>query len=377
MLEFLTLKPETFGLDITDTSLKIAKLKKAGKFFQLASFLKEEINPGIIEEGEIRDEESLAKIIKESLKKVKGEKLGTNYVVASLPEEKAFLEVIQMPKMKEEELREAVYFEAENYIPLPIEGVYLDFQIVPPIYNHLDHIDLLIAALPKKTVDPYVSVLKKAGLLLKSLEVESLAIARSLIKNEVSPHPLLIIDLGANRTGFIIFSGYSVRFSSILPISFRQLTETIAQVLKIDFKEAEELKLKYGLQEKYRLRIGDGTKKEREAGRLFEILLPNLNNLVSQIKKYLDYYLTHVFHEHLPPDGKIIEKVLLCGGGANLKGISEFLSLQLKTPVQVANPWVNILADPLKKIPQLTYEESLAFSPALGLALRRQKESKL
>ncbi len=95
----------------------------------------------------------MVKIIKETLVKVRGEKLNTNYAIVSLPEERAFLEVIQMPKMKTKELKEAIYFEAENYIPLSIEDVYLDFQIIQPLYNHLDHSDVLITALHKKIID--------------------------------------------------------------------------------------------------------------------------------------------------------------------------------------------------------------------------------
>jgi type IV pilus assembly protein PilM len=374
MLEFLTLKPDAFGLDITDTSLKITNFKRKGKFLKLTSYLKEEIKPGVIEEGEVKDEDSLVKAVKESIRKVKGEKLLTNYVIASLPEEKAFLEVIQMPKLKEEELKEAVYFEAENYIPLPINEVYLDFQIVQPVFNHLDHTDILIAALPRKTIDPYVAVLAKAGLHPKVLEIESLAVCRAIIKNEISSHPLLLIDLGANRTGFMIFSGYSLRFTSVLPISARQFTQAISQVLKVSFQEAEELKIKYGLEKRYRMKIQDGTEREIEPGKIFEILLPGLDNLVSQIKKYLDYYQTHITHEHLPPDGKGIKKVLLCGGGANLKGITEFLSIQLRTPVELANPWTNILEIPFKELPELSYEKSLEYTTALGLALRGVKE---
>ena len=77
MLEFLTLKPEAFGLDISDLSLKIVKLKKRGNFFTLSSYGKEEIEPGIIKRGEIKDEKKLAEIIRESIKKVRGEKLKT------------------------------------------------------------------------------------------------------------------------------------------------------------------------------------------------------------------------------------------------------------------------------------------------------------
>src|SRR4030043_2435035 len=110
-MEFLNLKPEAFGLDISDLSLKIIKLKRKGKFLTLSSFLEEDIGQGIIKEGEIKDEDGLVKIIKESLPKIKGEKLKTKHVVVSLPEEKAFLQVIQLPRMPEEDLKSAVIYE--------------------------------------------------------------------------------------------------------------------------------------------------------------------------------------------------------------------------------------------------------------------------
>jgi len=362
MLEFLTLKPEAFGLDISDSSLKIIKLRKRGKFFDLASFGEEKIKPGIIKGGEIKDEKALIQALKKALTETKGEKLKTKYVVASLPEEKAFLQVIQMPKMKEEELKSAVIYEAENYIPLPIEEVYLDSQIVPPLYNHLDHFDVLIAALPKKTVDPYLSSLKKAGLKPIAFEIESQAIAGALIKNEATTSPLLLIDLGATRAGFIVFSGHSLRFTSSIPVSSQSFTEIISKALGVSLVEAEKLKIRYGLH--------SGTRKGKE---VFEALVPALTDLIGQIKRYLHYYQTHASHEHLPPNGKGVAKIFLCGGGAKLKGLTNFLSSQLKIPVEIGNPWINILASPIQPKEQRLIckkEESLKYTTALGLALR-------
>ncbi len=373
MFEFLALKPEAFGLDISNLSLKIIKLKKEGKLLDLACFGEIKIKPGIIEEGEIKDEKSLVKIIKEGVSKVKGETLKTKYVIVSLPEEKAFLEVIQMPKMKKEELEKAVYFEAENYVPLPIDQVYLDSQIVPPVYDHLDHLDVLIAALPKKTVDPYVSVFKKAGLIPCALEIESQAIARCLIKNGVSPFPVLLIDLGLTRTSFIIFSGYSLRFTSSIPISAQGLTEIIAKALKIDLKKAEDLKRKYGLETRTKpARNASGVAKAggKEGGKVFDALIPSLTDLAEQTQKYIAFYQSHASHEHLPPNGKGVEKIELCGGGANLKGLTDFLSQELKIPVEIGNPWINILAKPPKEILGLSFKKSLSYATALGLALR-------
>ncbi len=360
MLEVLTLKPKAFGLDISDLSLKIVKLKKKRGVFGLASYGEEEIKPGIIKGGEIKDETALVKIIKNALAKVQGEKLKTKYVVASLPEEKAFLQVIQMPRLSEEDLKSAVIYEAENYIPLPIEEVYLDSQIVLPVYNHLDHFDVLIAALPKKTVDPYISCLKKANLKPLALEIESLAIARALIKNEATVSPVLLIDLGETRTGFVVFSGNSLKFTSSIPVSSQSFTEIISKALKINPAEAEELKIQYGFQ----------TDAKKKGSQVFEALIPALSDLIEQIKRYLNYYQTHASHEHLPPDGKGVTKILLCGGGANLKGLPLFLNTYFKIPVEVGNPWINILPEPQKEVPELPFEKSLGYTTALGLALR-------
>ena len=344
MIELLSLKPEAFGLDISDLSLRIVKLRKRGKFFRLVSWGEAKIKPGIIEHGEIKNEDVLSGIIKQTLAKVKGERIKTKYLIASLPEKKAFLQMIEMPKMKEEELKTSVPFEAENYIPLSIEKVYLDFQIIP-YSNQADHLDILIAALPKRTVNPYVSCFRKAGLIPIALEVESQSIARAVVKNEISPFPLLIIDLGRSTTSFIIFSGYSPRFTSSIPISSQELTEAVSKTLKLSLNEAEKLKLKRGLKDEKTLKA----------------MTPLLIDLMVQAKKCIDYH-------HSNNGG--VKKILLCGNGANLKGLSDFISSELKITVEFANPWINILSPSLKEVPELPFKESLGYTTALGLALR-------
>lgn len=373
MLEFLTLEPEAYGLDISDLSLKIAKLKKKRRFLNLVSWGEIGIKPGIIEEGEIKDEAALAKIIKQGLSEVKGQKLGTRNIIASLPEKKAFFQIVQLPKMKKEELKTAVPFEAENYIPLPVEEAYLDFQIIPPARANLNRLDILIAAIPKKTVAPYVSCLKKAGLVPLALEVESQSIVRALIKNKVSPFPVFIIDFGRSRASFIIFSGFSLRFTCSIPISSQKLTEAISQSLKVDLAEAEKLKLDYGLRV---VKKGSSKSKEEtiESKKIFDAMIPILTDLVNQIKKYIRYYHTHIDSERLPLESRKIKKILLCGRGANLRGLTDFLSFEFKIPVELGNPWINILPEPLKEVPGLSFEKSLGHTTALGLALRGIKK---
>jgi type IV pilus assembly protein PilM len=357
-MEFLNLQPTAFGIDISDLSIKIVKLRKKGRFFDLVSFGETAIKPGVIEKGEIKNEEELAKIIKTAVGQAKGEKLKTKYVIASLPEEKAFLQVIQLPIMKKEEVEKAVYFEAENYIPIPLEKVYLGSQIVPPVVDHLDHVDVLIAALPQKIVDDYLAVLKKAGLRPLALEIESQAVPRVLIENGMSKKPVLLMDLGISNTSFIIFSGYSLRFTSSCPISSQTLTEAIAKNFKVDLKKAEELKNKHGVA---------GNDKNNK---ILKVLAPILNDLLNQIEKYFDYYQTHTSHEHLPDNSKQVSKIILFGGGANLKGLPDFLSLNLNLPVECGNPWLNILPKPSKGLTELSQKEALKYVTAIGLAMR-------
>lgn len=361
---FLDLKYDIFGLDINDLSLKIVKLKKKHNGFDLVSFNEEKIPQGIIEDGVIRNEEALVKILKYACNTVKGKKLKTKYIVASLPEEKSFLQVIKIPKMEEEELKLAVPLEAENYIPLPINEVYLDFQVINQNKNQSNYFEVLIVAMPKKIVDSYVSCFKKANLTPVVLEAESEAIIRALVKKEKNLSLLVLIDFGKNNTNFVIFSGNSVRFTTSIPISSQLLTKTISENLKIDLAKAEKLKLDYGINGRNNIR---SWKNKKEVA---QIIIPILEDLILQIKKYLNFYRDHSSFEHLSPIEKT-GKILICGGGAKLKGLADFMSEKLDVKVEIANISENIF---YKQNDKITNKDLIFFTTAIGLALRNTEK---
>lgn len=358
MLKFLNLNPEIFGMDVSDLSLKVVKLKKKRSGFALVSFNEIPIKPGVIKGGVIQDQEALIDMIKLGYNTVKGKKLGTKYVIVSLPEEKSFLQMIQMPKMTEEELKSAVPFEAENYIPLTIDKVYLDFQVVDSYENTSDHLHLLINVMPKSIIDSYVFCFKKAGLIPCILEFESQAITRALLKNGVSALPIIFIDFGQAKSIFIIFSRNSIQFTSSITISSEQLTHAISDKLDISFNKAEELKTKYGL-----------TSKGSKNYDITKSVNPILNDLVSQIKKYIIFYNDYISREYALPEVKIA-KIILCGGGANLKKLADFLYKGLDIPTEVGNPFINILPQKNKSAHIIPDQKILSYTTALGLALR-------
>ncbi len=354
MIDF-SQKP-AFGLDLSDLSLKIVEVNKGKGSLFLSSFLKQDIPQGLIEGGVIKKEKELVDILKKALDKINVGKR----VVCNLPEEKVFIRIIQLPKMKESELEKAVHWEAEAHIPLGIDEVYLGWQLVEPIFEHIDHLDVLIAATPKTLVDNYLSFLRKSGLEPVALEPESVAVIRSLM-TEDDLTPSIIVDLGAVGTNFVIFSALAIRFTSHINISGQLFNQAIAKKLKVTEKEANKLKIEVGLDEK------------KENGKVYKALEPIIDNLTKQIKDYVTFYHEHATHVH-GPDGAI-GQVILCGGDSLLINLPKILNEKLNMPVKMGNPLINISSTRLatKRVDKkkgITKKETFSYTTALGLALK-------
>ncbi len=349
------LEPDFFGLDISDFSLKFAKLKKRKNSSELVSYGEEKIPKGIIENGQVKDGDGLARLINGGLEKSQGEKIKTNYVALSLPEERSFLDVIQIPLMEKEEIKTAVYHEIENHIPLKLDKVNFDFQKIPPLSKNQNYQEILMGAVPKAVVETYLKALEKSKLKPVFLEVESLSIVRSLIKKTTFRGSLLIIDFGGSRTSFINYLGKSLRFTSSFPLSSSDLTDSLSNKFKISFEDAEVLKIKEGLEG------------ERE---IKKVLVDALGGLVKQIKIHLNYYCSYERERQTLGERIEPEKILLCGNGANLKGLPGFLSSKLNIDVQIGDPLINILNKNSKSNLKMSSQKSLGYTTALGLALK-------
>jgi type IV pilus assembly protein PilM len=340
-------KKTAIGLDLGDLSLKIVQLEKKGGLF-ISSFAGKDIPEGFIQDGEIRRPDELAALIKEAFNNPVGEPMGSNNVVCNLPEEKVFIRIIKLPFMKHEELEKAVRWETEAHIPLKIDEVYLDWDIIRSIKKEgTDNYEILIAAAPRKLVDSYVLLLQKSGLTPVAMEPESLAAVRALLDSDKSA---MVVDIGSAGTNLVVFSGASVRFTSHVPISDQMFLNALMQKLEKDREGAEKVKRKTGLA---------GEKK------VYNILEPTADELARQIKEYIVFYREHADNIK----GEIVE-IYLCGDGAQLAGLPEFLSQKLGLPV--------VLGDFSKKA-SLTgklekFKSKLSHCPdctvALGLALR-------
>ncbi len=110
----------------------------------------------------------MIEVIKKTVSEAKGEKLKTKNCIVSLPETESYVRVVQLPKMVKEEIAEAIKWELEANIPVAINDVYFDWQLIG---TDASSMDILIGALPKALVDPYLVVIKKPALRRWSLKL--------------------------------------------------------------------------------------------------------------------------------------------------------------------------------------------------------------
>ena len=336
----------SFGLDISDESIKFIELVKTKDGIKVNRYGEKKIPAGIIESGKIKDSRRMEEVLI-SLRKEEG----LRSVRVSLPEEQVYLFNLRLEKPGLENVREGIELSLEEYIPITAQDAIFDYEL---LNEDTQSLGLQVAAIPKNVIESYLSVFKNSVVSVKSFELEAQAIARSVIKNgDLGTY--MIVDFGKKRTGIFIVSGGIVIFTSTLDIGGVMLSNMIGKNFKVSFEEAEKMKREYGL------------RRNSANTEVFSILLNGVSILRDEVAKHFLYW-----HTHKDEDGKdrsSIKKIILCGGDSNLIGLSEYLSVSIKSNVEMADVWVNI-ADTEKYIPQIDFKQSLAFASALGLALR-------
>ncbi len=342
-----------FGLDFSDRAIKVAMLEKRNDKLELHGYCREELPVGIIEDGEIKQPEELAVFIRQALSNAVPAPIRSKFVIYSIPETKGFIRVIWVSEAQADDLESAVYSEIEQLFPISLEESYVDWQVLD---RKDGHFEILAAAVPQTIVDSYSEALNLAGLKPVAAEIESIAICRSLVNEKLSQKPTLIIDLGMDRTGFIIFKAPTVQFTASIPVCGRELNRAIAKKLGVSEEEAQHMKEKCGLSTR-----GDCEK-------IFMAMDSGLAEMTGYIEKLLGYYRDHY------PSEQDIAKVIICGGESRLTGVSSLLSLKIKKEVEKGNPWVNIIPSAEKEIPVISRGDSLIFVTVLGLALRGVEE---
>lgn len=337
------------GIDISDRSIKMVQRPRSGSE-ALQSYCWHVIEEGVIERGVIVEPKKLSQAIVQTFEQCHLTVDIDDAVVASIPETQSFLRVIEVPEMTDEETDEGVRWEVAQHIPFGLDNVYIDWQPIPSGHKAAKGIrEVLVGAAQKKVVDPLLAVLKELDLDVAALELESQAIVRALISPELrDKQGMLIVDLGGTATNVIIHDHGAMRFTASLQHGVRRIAEALPPKDKEDWLVPTNEDVPADL-----------------AARVAEAMRPAQEELVMEIKGIVEFY-NGIDAKHE------VTEILLTGGGSNYPGLDRVVAKYFDdVHVQRGNPWVNIFPhNEMSKVP-MSLKESVHFSTAIGLALRK------
>lgn len=318
------------GLDISQTGMKVMAVD--ARKWLVTGYGSIDLDPAKIQAA-LSDEEDtyLENNLKELLTKNLIGTLPSNHAVISVPTSRTFTRTFTLPADAEKSLKDAVALEIEQYIPLPIETLYVDHEIIGRDKSTLT---ISMSAVPRKLVDRYITICQNAGLEPCVIEPSISAVARLLELTEEGHLPTVIIDIGPAGTDIAVLDR-SIRVSGSTTIGSNTFTLEIAKRLKVPLENAHQLKVLNGL--------NPGPRQQK----LKSALTPSLEKILAETRKVIRYYNERLASEHK------IEQVLIVGGGSNLPGIGEYFTDTLVMPARVASPWLrlnfNNLPEPAKQ----------------------------
>lgn len=332
-----------FGFDIGHGKIRVMELKPTKGLYRLIGYGEATFDPLAVKDGVIEKPEVIAETVQELFKHHLVGDITTDRVAMSLPIARAFTRSIDVPALTDKELAEAVHNEAEQYIPAALEDLYIDYTRVR---TEGDKTSVFIVAMPKRIVDSYVTLARLLGLEAVVMQTSSGAGAYLFARDSQSDIPTLLIDFGSNSADITVYDGGPV-VSGTVACGSELFTAAIAKELNVTPKEAMLIKAKYGL----------GMSKKQ--AQIEKALDPALALLIKEIKRTIRYY------EERAYGGEKISQVVIAGGGANMPGLAEYLTSNLRLAVRSFDPTSYI---DFGRLQPFNITERMSYVTAAGLA---------
>ena len=364
-------KPKSkLGLDIGTASIKIVELAQEAGRLKLENYGLFELESD--DRVAIKQEKRKGKIVQLSdgdivwgIKQImERSKMKSRDVVASMPSFLTFATVVKMPFIPEKDVAQAIKFEARKYIPLPLNDVVLDWSIIGIVSDKTKNngevtpdnkedeankqgafIEVFLAAVPKDETARYQSIMKRAGLNVRALELENSALVRGLVGNDQSS--TAIINIGGRSTSILIVDKGIERVSHNYEVGGFEITKSIADSLRISLKRAEELKRSYGL-------------REEESN--------VINKAMSSLVDLMAFEAERTIKGYEDKQGAKIQNVILIGGLANMPNFSNYFSQKMNREIRIGNSLARVVIP--KELEPLKQELNSTFAISFGLAMR-------
>ena len=342
-------QPAIVGVDISSTAVKLLQLSRAGNRYRVEHYAVEPLPPNAVVEKNIVEVEAVGEAIKRALARSGAR---ARHAAAAVAGSAVITKVIPMPAdLDGDEMEAQVELEAANYVPYPIDEVNLDFEVLGPMPNSPDTVQVLLAASRSENVEIRASALEMGGLTPRVMDVESFAIenAFTLLAEQLkTPKDGLValVDSGATMTTLYVLRNGRTLYSREQVFGGKQLTDEVMRRYGLSYEEAGQAKRQGGLPEGYQA----------------EVLEPFKEAMVQQISRLLQFF-------YAGSEFNRVDQLVIAGGGAAIAGIDRMLEEQLGVPTMVANPLANMTLGPRVQ-PHALAQDAPSLMIACGLALR-------
>jgi type IV pilus assembly protein PilM len=344
------------GLDIGTSGVRAAELTLGKGGATLERFGQVALPAGAVRDGEVVDSDAVADAVKQLWAQAK---FSTKKVVVGVANQKVVVRQVDLPWLPTAELKKALAFQVQDFIPMPVEQAILDFH---PLEEFNDEsgarmMRVLLVAAARDMVDSAIAAVTKAGLTPQMVDLTSFAVLRALVSMDhtglESMQAEALVDIGANVTNIVIHQGGVPRFVRILLMGGADITDAVAERLGVPMEQAESVKQESGMA------VNPAAGDAHPAARAIE---STGSAFVEEVRGSLDYFMAQ-------RGAARIGRVVLSGGGSRLAGLPERLSAATRLPVQAARPMSVLKLGKTGLSPdQLAYVEPMVAVP-VGLAM--------
>jgi len=341
--------PVLIGVDISSTAVKLLQLSQTGGRYRVEHYAVEPLPPNAVVEKGIVEVEAVGDAIRRALAR-SGAK--TRAAAAAVAGSAVITKIVPMQAdLSEEDMEAQIQVEANQYIPYPIEEVSLDFEVLGPVKDNPDMVNVLLAASRTENVDLRIAALDLGGLAAKTIDVEAFAMenAFKLVADQLSVPKdavVAVIDVGATMTTLIVLRNQRTIYSREQVFGGKQLTDEVMRRYGLSYEEAGLAKRQGGLPESYEI----------------EVLEPFKEAMVQQISRLLQFFFAGSEYSR-------VDQIVLAGGCASITGVADMVEEQLGVPCVVANPLANMSLSSRVQAQTLA-QDAPALMIACGLAMR-------
>jgi type IV pilus assembly protein PilM len=270
-------------------------------------------------------------------------------VVTAVGGRDVIIKRIQIERVKEQQARELMRWEAEQHVPFDMESVELDFQILDPDDDGVEMSVLLVAA-KRELIESKLRVLTDAGLEPGMVDVDAFALHNAFEINypDAMRGIVALVNIGHDVTNINILDDGVPILTRDITVGTRRFREDLQREQGISADEAQQLLQGY----------------DRSAH-----LDAVLESRGEEIAVGIERAAAFLASSSRAPSA--VRAIYTCGGGARIPGLSDALADRLRVSVQQANPLTNLTIRDGALDSLVTDEVASLLMLPIGLAMRQ------